>query len=180
MDANPGERTTANAALVDACRAKQRDHQLKELAEIMMSSLVEDDMLGDYCGRGGYDEDDFIMPQPRPVSAATAANCRARGVETPGEYEARRAHNAEVRAQRARERVQHKEEREAFNELPVQAKPTMDFRKLLQQKRTAKGLTQVQLAQKCKVTAKVVSDWEAGRANVPADKMKILKHVLGL
>jgi DNA-binding transcriptional regulator YiaG len=181
-------RTTANAKLVDDCREKQSEYERKEFEETLLQREMLDaimaDMRDEYEAEmraeyGGGDDvwDEMDAPRPRgPMPQSVKDKLRAQGKETPDDYARRRQ---QVAAQKV-EREKQKEAKKEHDELPVQAKPTIEFRLMLQQARTAKKMTQEQLAQQCKVKKNIVADWEAGRVNVPPEKMKILKRILNL
>jgi DNA-binding transcriptional regulator YiaG len=176
--------TTANAALIEACRHKQ-------------SAFVEEDENNAFCEalyqdflaetrqeeeRRLFGDDDLFeheeYPRRAPLTEARKAALRAQGKETPDEYKERKAHVAREKVQRAVRAEEENEKRKAQDELPVVAKPTLEFRLALQQARQAAKMTQETLAGKCGVKKGVVADWEAGRAPVPPAKMIIIKRVL--
>jgi DNA-binding transcriptional regulator YiaG len=178
--------TTVNAELIDACRQKQRDF-VEEDADKAFAEVVYQDMLNDMRREEEremleYDDEhrDMFDCEVRrlPLSEARKAELRAQGKETPDEYKARRARVAREKVERAKRVEEDKEVKKAREELPVVAKPTLEFRLALQQARQVAKMTQETLASKCGVKKSVVADWEAGRAPVPPAKMTIIKRVL--
>jgi hypothetical protein len=133
--------TTANAALIEACRHKQ-------------SAFVEEDENNAFCEalyqdflaetrqeeeRRLFGDDDLFeheeYPRRAPLTEARKAALRAQGKETPDEYKERKAHVAREKVQRAVRAEEENEKRKAQDELPVVAKPTLEFRLALQQAR---------------------------------------------
>lgn len=174
--------TTANAELIEACRQKQRAF-IEEDADKAFSEAVYQDMLTDMRleeERDAFEYDDLFDCEDRraPLTEARKTELRAQGKETPDEYKERKARVAREKVQRAVRADEQKEIRKAQEELPVVAKPTLEFRLALQQSRQAAKMTQETLAGKCSVKKGVVADWEAGRAPVPPAKMTIIKRLL--
>lgn len=178
--------TTANAELIDACRQKQRDFveedENKAFAKFVYQDMLDDMRREEEREMFEYDDDhrDMFDCEVRrlPLSEARKAELRAQGKETPDEYKARKARVAREKVERAVRAEAQKEDKKAREELPVVAKPTLEFRLALQQARQHAKMTQEALAGKCGVKKGVVADWEAGRAPVPPGKMTIIKRVL--
>jgi len=128
------------------------------------------EMASMYSGTGFsalYDMDDMVMPRARSLSSYSEAErieiyrkCALAGKEDPWSYTARKNQDRHTRAVVSKT----KEERQEEAELPPVKKVSMEFKISLQQARMAAGLKQSDLAAKVKVTAKVVSDWEAGKS----------------
>jgi DNA-binding transcriptional regulator YiaG len=176
--------TTTNAELIDACRRKQRafieEDADKAFAEIVYQDMLTDMRLEEEREMFEYDDRDMFDCEDRrlPLTEARKAELRAQGKETPDEYKARKARVAREKVERAVRAEAQKEDKKAREELPVVAKPTLEFRLVLQQARQNAKMTQEALAGKCGVKKGVVADWEAGRAPVPPGKMTIIKRVL--
>lgn len=173
--------TSLNRQLINACRTKQEEDEWKEFEQQTLEALLlEEDEAYDPFQRM-FDDDDASFPEYRgPLSEKRKAELRAMGKETPDEYKQRQRRVAEARTERFVAKAEQKEEKQAFQELPVIAKPPREFRLLLQQSRAENKLTQEQLAQKCGVKKNVYADWEAGKVPIPEAKLKLLKKILKL
>lgn len=172
-------RTTVNAELVDKCRQKQEDYATEDMHRAfaeMCSRDIEDDWNREERGEEHLDDEDW--PQQRSLPLSTLYKLRSQGKETPSEFTHRRAIEAEQRMNQRITREEEKERKKEQQELPVVAKPTVEFRIMLQQARNAQRFTQEQLAQKCGVKKTVVAEWESGKTVVPNEKMKMLKRIL--
>jgi DNA-binding transcriptional regulator YiaG len=75
-------------------------------------------------------------------------------------------------------KTERKQEQETNRELPPVKKASQEFKILLQQARMAAGLKQKDLASKIKVTANVISDWEAGKSVPSGPQRAALNRVL--
>lgn len=62
----------------------------------------------------------------------------------------------------------------------VEEKSSVEFRKALQQARLAKGMSQEDLARALTVKKNVVNDWEAGREKPSSNMVVKLNRVLGV
>ena len=71
-------------------------------------------------------------------------------------------------------------EKKAENDELKHKQITVEMRKKIQQARTAKGLTQKELAQKCGFTQKILNEIESGKAIYNANHLNKIKRQLGV
>ncbi len=113
-----------------------------------------------------YDDYDYSDERRAPMTMVqrerATMTAMSRGHETPYEYELRQRVN-QVNAHQSAVRKEKVAEKKVDDEIPKTEKPSVEFRIQLQQARSARGMSQKDLAQRLNIKVQDLQGYESGK-----------------